>query len=382
MGKDSKIEWTHHSFNCWRGCEKVSAGCKNCYAETQAKRFPLMLGEWGSVDAGGTRVVASETQWKEPLKWDKAAKKLGERHRVFCASIADVFEDWQGPMLDHNGAQRFTDGGAWHFGDKVRALRIADVRQRLFSLIDATPNLDWLLLTKRPENIIRFMPGAGWVEPEVRSIPVRENVWFGTSVENQQTADERIPHLLNVPAKVRFLSCEPLLGPVELHLGSVTCDACGFRHGKFDTSYCIKCHARIYETGRTIRLIDLVIAGGESGHGARPMLPDWARSLRDQCTAAGVAFFMKQWGNYGPGSVSTTTGEPVFRQFASKQQWINKASTWINGGICLDADGKLLTNGADFDTAKYPVTVMHNRGKSEAGRILDGRTWDEFPEAR
>lgn len=182
MGKETTISWTHSTFNPWRGCQKVSPGCAHCYAETLSKRNPKVLGVWGP---DGTRVVASEAKWREPLAWDKAAREAGERHRVFCASLADVFEDRP---------------------------ELAAPRSRLLDLIRDTPSLDWLLLTKRPENIIRLWDD---VAPTGMEYPA-PNVWLGVSVEDQARADERVPQILAIPAAVRFLSCEPLLGSVDL----------------------------------------------------------------------------------------------------------------------------------------------------------------------
>lgn len=241
MASNSKIEWTTHTFNPWRGCTKVSAGCANCYAETMSKRNPKVLGIWGD---NGTRVVASESMWRWPVKWNQAAEKAGERHRVFCASLADVAEDRSDVEL---------------------------ARWRLKKIICETPHLDWLLLSKRPENYLRLFWGPeGWPS----------NVWVGTSVEDQQTADERIPHLLRVPAAVRFLSCEPLLGAINLtpHLEEIT-------HSD-ETSI------------ETMTLVDWVIVGGESGPGARPCDIAWIRSIIGQCKAAGVPCFVKQLGSY------------------------------------------------------------------------------------
>ncbi len=199
------------------------------------------------------------------------------------------------------------------------------------------------------------------------------NVWLGTSIEDQATADARIPHLLATPAAVRFVSAEPLLGSVDLtwHLtpkrwGIDFADEVG----------------PAAEWG-DVPALDWVIVGGESGHGARPMHPDWARSLRDQCVSAGVAFFFKQWGEWGAGSVNISTGERVFRAFPDFQTWVNKASTWVNGGICLDAKGRQCSIGADMmrarDEGAFPVTIMHRVGKKASGRFLDGRTWDQMP---
>lgn len=231
MGQDSKIEWTHHTFNPWWGCVKVSDGCTHCYAESFSKRYGHKI--WG-VDA--ERRFFGDKHWNEPLKWNREAEKAGERRRVFCASMADVFEN------RHD---------------------LHEPRARLFSLIKDTPMLDWLLLTKRPKNILDLLPQS-WA-----SLP--NNIWLGTTCENQEQADKRIPELLAVPAAIRFLSCEPLLGPVDLF--AVSKDPFGGIPG-----------------------IDWVIVGGESGHGARTMAEMWARDLRDQCLNAGVPFFMKQMG--------------------------------------------------------------------------------------
>lgn len=248
MGQDSKIQWTDHTFNPWRGCSKESAGCDNCYAETMSRRNPALLGVWGD---DGTRVLASESMWKEPLRWNAEAQKRGMRARVFCASLADVFE-W--PTNLEN------------------SIAVSGARGRLFRLIEATPWLDWLLLTKRPQNVMGTIPRA-W------EMCLPPNVWVGTSVENQAAADERIPHLLRIPARVRFLSCEPLLGAVDLSRWSMGC---------------LDAQA---DPMRVLRGPEWVIVGGESGGGARRMHLDWARSLVEQCAAAKVPVFVKQLGS-------------------------------------------------------------------------------------
>ncbi len=257
MSENSKIEWPHHTFNPWWGCTRVSAGCVNCYAATFARRFDV---QWGPQ---AQRRIASPDTWAKPLDWNRKAQRQGVRRRVFCASMADVFED----------------------RPELNAPRI-----QLFNLILETPHLDWLLLTKRIENVMTMIPAA-W------QTALPGNVWLGTTVENQAMADKRIPELLKVPSRIRFLSCEPLLGPVDLHF------------------------ERSFEEGgeQQYRMDGLhwVICGGESGHGARPMHPDWALDLMYQCFAASVPFFFKQW-----------------------------------GGV----------------------------NKKQAGRVLDGRTWDQVPE--
>lgn len=278
--KNSKIEWTDHTFNPWKGCTKVSKGCANCYAETLSEMNPQVLGEWGP---HGTRVLASESMWYQPVKWNKEAAETDVRKKVFCASLADVFEDWKGECKKPN--------------DQFSGMNLNDVRKRLFKLIEDTPNLDWLLLTKRPENILSMM----------KNFP--DNVWIGTSVEDQQTADYRIPHLLKVPAKIRFLSCEPLIGPVKLN-GHEIRKAVGLTEyydwltGNVTSSSDIFGGAPpAWEDrgdsflGHYEPRIHWVIVGGESGNNARLFHLDWADSIIQECKDAKVACFVKQLGD-------------------------------------------------------------------------------------
>lgn len=221
MGAYSKIEWTTHTFNPWWGCTKVSDGCKHCYAETLSKRYGHSV--WGP---GRARRLMSDAHWQLPLRWDRDACSHGVRPRVFCASMADIFEDEAPP------------------GEL----------ERLWGLIRQTPNLDWQLLTKRPEKIESKLPddwGDGYF-----------NVWLGTSVEDNR-ALHRIADLSRIDAAVRFLSLEPLIGPL---------------------------------TGLPLNRIDWVIVGGESGPGARPIDAEWVRDIRQECGLARVPFFFKQWG--------------------------------------------------------------------------------------
>lgn len=230
MGKNSRIEWTDHTFNPWWGCTKVSEACKNCYAEAWSKRVGQRI--WGPQ---AERRFFGERHWLEPLRWNADADARGKRRRVFCASMADVFED-----------RRSLD--IW--------------RRRLCELIEATPQLDWLLLTKRPEHVESFTPwGEIWPH----------NVWLGTTVENQEVADARLPYLSKIPAAVRFISAEPLRGPLAIQSWLRT-------------------------------TIDWVITGGESGPKARPSSPSWFRELLHQCITAGVPFHFKQWGDWMPGA--------------------------------------------------------------------------------
>lgn len=351
MSENSKIEWTDHTFNPWSGCTKISAGCQNCYAAgamPSARRFSV----WGDK---GTRVPASDDYWKLPARWNRAAEKDGVRRKVFCASMADVFEDREG--LD-----------VW--------------RSRLFSLIRETPHLDWQLLTKRPEVALRFWQNMS--ESQGDSLPVwtwPDNAWIGTSVENQEAADTRIPILLKIPAKVRFLSCEPLLGSldVEFWLADASDEVAD---GPF--------HQATQEDVTMARGIQWVIVGGESGSKARPMHPDWARSLRDQCVAAGVPYFFKQWGEWAPwlNEAHFTHGDKEKHPHA----WVDGKTgdhghAWLTDGDGLwsnwtgDPRGHDSPPNIDGESTLAPeIKVMGRVGKSVAGRELDGRTWDQVPE--
>jgi protein gp37 len=249
MAENSKIEWTDHTFNPWVGCTKVSPACDHCYAEGWARRTG-QSGLWA-----GERRRTSPSNWKQPYKWNNAAPLSGRRQRVFCASLADVFDN-QVPQ-------------EW--------------RADLFAMIRETPNLDWLLLTKRPQNIQKMLP-TDWGE----GYP---NVWLGTTVENRAEADRRVPVLLKTPAAIRFLSCEPLLEHVHLGYLQWPNETVGPRNGWSAILGCRWADGRLVER---VRPLDWVICGGESGPGARTLDPKWAESLRGQCEAGGVAFFMKQ----------------------------------------------------------------------------------------
>lgn len=350
MAENSLIGWTDHTFNGWRGCTKVSPGCANCYAETLSKRNPAVLGEWGP---GKPRVLAADAQWKLPLKWNQQPM-IGEdgkprRARVFCSSLADWLDD-EVPL---------------------------DWLERLLALIVNTPNLDWLLLTKRPENlwprlrkISNALKGSITLEQaQAKALAtaflygggtIMHNIWFGVTVENQAMAEKRIPQLLEVPAAVRFLSCEPLLGPVNLRDMSY-CPRCFDQAEPYTESdgglWCAACDRQMSgyvldpypENGRGV---NWVIAGGESGPGARPMHPDWARSLRSQCAEAGVPFFFKQWG-----------------------EWLPGADTAID-----------ILAGLSVHSPKYhfwPLGMggggMVKVGKKDAGHLLDGEVCQAFP---
>jgi protein gp37 len=295
MSENSKIEWTNHTFNPWWGCAKVSPGCDHCYAERDSGRFTPGRVLWG-VDA--ERREFGDKHWNEPRRWDKAAAAAGVRARVFCASMADVFD------------KNAPDGA----------------RERLWQLIKATPHLDWLLLTKRIGNAKGMLPA----DFNAANYP---NVWLGISVVNQEEADRDIKKLLLIPARLRWLSMEPLLGPVDLY-PSLGPSMVG---------------------GVDVPALDWVVLGGESGTHARPMHPAWARAVRDQCAAARVPFLYKQWGEWMP---TIHEGDKVLLKFPEGQPTGPKQPEFYEF-----ADGQ----------------GMARVGKRVAGRLLDDVQHDGYP---
>ena len=279
MGKASAIEWTDATFNPWWGCTRVSIGpkgaCVNCYADVWARRLGLNL--W---DRGVYRTFGAK-HWSEPLAWNKAAAPAGVRKRVFCASMADVF-DKDAP---------------------------AEERQRLWRLIEATPHLDWLLLTKRVGNVLRMLPPS-W------QAALPRNVWLGISVVTQEEVDRDVPKLLEIPATIRFLSCEPLMEPIS------------FRW----TAWAKRRPDGVLGHLDGLKGIDWVIVGGESGRQARPMVEFWASDIRHQCAEAGVPFFFKQ---------GSQKNWPAFKDFDSFPAEL-RVREWPNGerfSPASDGDG-------------------------------------------
>ena len=341
MAQDTKIEWCDHTFNPWEGCQKVGPGCDRCYAEKRNARFAGGTAiNWGP---GVPRRRTSASNWALPLRWNAQheafQRQHGRRQRVFCASLADVFDNAVDPQ--------------W--------------RADLFTLIAKTPHLDWLLLTKRIGNVRGMLADlAHGTDPDLSLLDMMPlpNVWIGATVVNQAEADREIPKLLEVPARVRFLSMEPLLGAVDLRLTN------GLVHG---------CDAADY-------LLDWVIVGGESGPGARPMHPDWACSLRDQCQAAGVPLLFKQWGEWLPiCQMSESEDRALWRSRVTAKPHEDQANLDdIYGRVCTIESSVMHLDGSVHHIVEpnaFPAGAMtiYRVGKKAAGRLLDGRTWDEVP---
>lgn len=337
MGDKTGIEWTDATWNPIRGCSRVSEGCRNCYAEIVASRFS---GEGmpyeGLIAKGGQwngNVHLVESALDQPMRWRKP-------RRIFVNSMSDLFHE--------------------NVPD--------DVIAQVFAVMARSKNHTFQLLTKRPQRmrdwLSRVANWGGWWTHD-GTAPAASyggtgiivghaqwplpNVWVGVSIEDQATADERIPLLLKTPAAVRWISAEPLLGSVDIRPWLRACYDASMRWLKGDDSRC---------SPADMPFLDWVVVGGESGAGARPMHPDWARSLRDHCVEAGVPFLFKQWGEWSPSVAGMwhypLTGMPDFPARAS---------------------GK---DTHDFGDGYGAVRI----GKKVAGRLLDGVTWDQYPAER
>lgn len=396
MGDRSAIEWCDSTFNPWTGCTKISPACDHCYAESWSKRAGSKVGRWG---AGAPRVRTSDANWRKPLGWDQMDVRIVDgvpmrftgsssyvgkppheihavpvhavrstkhsigvaippekwaaapkwRRRVFCASLADVFDNEVHPQ--------------W--------------RADLFALIRATPNLDWLLLTKRIGNASSMIADAISSLPrdaacgtgQSNHTPMAQwpwpNVWLGATICNQAEADRDIPKLLATPARVRFLSIEPMLGRVDL------CEALGMWWNQ-----AMGCFESLSDRFNP-RGLHWVIAGGESGPHARPSHPDCFRSLRDQCAAAGVPFLFKQWGEWWEAD-SDARDEDTGDHVSIDADGINGAELWDprTGSLVAIDGGRFTPETLPDDT---PARLMVRIGKKAAGRMLDGREHSEFP---
>jgi protein gp37 len=341
----SKIEWTQKTWNPVVGCDKVSAGCKNCYAMRMAyrlkhnpnKAIAKKYAETAYKTTGGSinwtgKINIDHNAFKEPVNNKKATV-------YFVNSMSDLF---------HEGVSFET---------------IIDV----FCVMSKTPWHTYQVLTKRAERMLEFMTNCAY-NPYGTPFEPLKNVWLGVSVEDQKAADERIPYLLEAPAAVRFLSCEPLLGPVDISSWFYPKEIIGTEVSNIEET----------EFSKLEQSVHWVIAGGESGPGARPMHPDWARSLRDQCHTAGVPFFFKQWGEYYTHYETIGNHKPHFKMYRSYEHFA--AKDWVNqGDRCISIDGRECNIGKDFMECSYPVAIMNKVGKKAAGRLLDGKLHDEYP---
>ena len=295
MGKITKIEWATASWNCFIGCSKVSPACDNCYAERWAHQYKR---DFNKV------VRAHSTTFNSPKTWARP-------ERIFVCSLSDFFHP-----------------------DILRADRHAAIH-----VMRDAPQHTYMLLTKRPENIKPMLLGTAWGD----KLP--DNVWVGVTAENQEQADKRIPVLLQVPARVRFVSCEPLLGPVDLSKYLVP-------RGTSLIANMIHPEKSIF-----IPALNWVIAGGESGAKARPSHPEWFRKLRDDCVAKSVAFMFKQWGEWS--ALEMPWAQEEISPLRKGQQWLN-----IDGGQGFHGAG---------------VYRMDRTGKAVSGRYLDGREHNGMP---
>mgnify|MGYP001250053064 CR=1 FL=1 len=346
MSENSAIEWCDATWNPVLGCAKVSEGCRGCYAIPQAwmKR---------SNPSATVREAYSGLVEKRPdgsLNWTGRVNLVPERlplpltwkrpKRIFVNSLSDLFHE--------SVPDEFID--------------------RVFATMAITDHT-FLVLTKRPHRMFSYLTNSlresaviEAMDDDYDAVPAGQwtwplpNVWVGTSTEDQRTADERIPHLLRVPAAVRFLSCEPLLGPINLHPWMGHWAGVDVVEGAP-----IAVGARLIPNPIRVPKIHWVICGGESGPKARPMHPDWARSLRDQCISAGVAFHFKQWGEWAP-TVVTPGGD-------------------LGGDLRRGHTRHLHGPGNPEGHFRKGDAYVSRVGKHNAGRELDGRTWDQFPSA-
>lgn len=377
------IEWTDRTWNPVTGCTKVSPGCNNCYAENIAHRF-----NGSKAFPNGFDVTLHDERIDQPYRWKKPA-------RVFVNSMSDLFHK------------------------DVPDLFITKV----FDVMEANPQHTFQVLTKRPARMRSFVqqreeqwreyaakfdgcpteamrnsPAAKWARERAATPPA--NIWLGVSVENQKWADIRIPALLETPAAVRFLSCEPLLGPIDL------CGPIVPGRGRPKLTYWLDGRpgwgpdqtddrGRVFQELAVGPRIDWVIVGGESGHGARAMHPDWARTIRDECVHSGVPFFFKQFGEWGPAPFIVRVCDPDAgwkgteeELAAAKADSEARGATHVHTGNWLEEDGEreywlheIGHKPWSLERVGLPegTAAIRRWGKKRAGRELDGRTWDEFP---
>lgn len=416
MAQNTEISWTHHTFNAWIGCDKVSPGCKYCYAEAD-------------MDTRRGRVRWGQGQPRSRTKTESQVRRWNRWVEQGLCGACGHTREWHREGPCHRVKGRSLTGKLCPCDGFVEKPRVFSASlsdwldeevpiewlQSLLTLIAETPHLTWLLLTKRPENWeTRIGDACAFDDPDGETDPPPgaclaadwlngdppPNVWLGVTVENQELADLRIPQLIEIPALVKFLSLEPLLGPVDLGrwIGDWDCHQCGERfwsdgiRGPGITSVdwldtgpstdaipvCPRCNyesldkedATIGEVEEEPLPFHWAIVGGESGKNARPMHPVWARDLREQCVSSRVAYHFKQWGAWRP-KLTGVAGEP---------EPLCTGGNWMT----MDHDGEVFElttpwNGRELDDSETQEVVMVRLGKRAAGRVLYGRTWDELP---
>jgi protein gp37 len=346
--KQHKISWLNipgyipATWNPIVGCNKTSPGCRECYAERMANRLagmPLQSYKYAPVITDGKwngKTFIDSFSIDKPSSWRKP-------HSIFVCSMGDLFHE---------------------------SLSFSDI-DTVYEIMAYNPQHIFIVLTKRPERALEYFR---WLGEKVKSIgfdsiPTRSenpldyiggpsHIWIGVTAENQEQADKRIPILLQIPSEIHFVSCEPLLGLLNLlkYLPVIA------GHDKFNRD----------------SQVDWVIVGGESGHNARAIHPYWVTSLKEQCNKSSTAFFFKQWGEWYTKWANIQNGEPVFKYYDSYLQFTQKY--WVNkGDCCIDMNGKICKTGGDMVNAQYPVAIMQFVGRNKSGRLLEEREFNEFP---
>jgi protein gp37 len=330
---NTRIEWTEKTWNPITGCTKISEGCKHCYAERMSKR---LAGRCGYDKDEPFKVTLHPDKLDEPLRWRKPSK-------IFVCSMGDLFHEdvpfsWITEVFDVMCSWRWPNKEAERLGEQEY-------------LVD--PKHTYMVLTKRPERVDQWLDWVGHYWPGDSPLNINleaehnfgQHIWLGVTAENQQRADERIPILLQIPAAKRFVSVEPMLGPVDL----TQIDIGGNVWINSLTGDCKSYHpyGGMWKINESKNKLDWIICGGETGPGARPMRSAWVISLRDQCQEAGTPFFFKSWG-----------------------EWVRPSQ------MPASTYREIEDYGNGIGIADVPLGV----GKKRSGRAIDGDEWNEYPE--
>jgi protein gp37 len=319
----SKIEWTNKTWNPIIGCSHASKGCDNCYAEKMAGRLSNMK--------------HTHSSYSKVVKWGQHPK----------TDMYYGLQKWNGQtkfvekrLIDPYGYKKGTMVFVCSMGDLFHETVKEEWIDKVFEVITETPNIIYQVLTKRPKKAYLYFSN--------KEVPY--NVWFGITAENQENLEARLPYLNKINADTRFVSFEPLLGPIDLF--------------KLDHEY-----------------INWIIVGGETGPKSRPTHPNWINSIVLFCTDLKVPLYFKSWGDYYTKSLIffNKKSAPMFRMFRSKTEWVNKAQTWVRGGKCVSLDGIQMNSGRDFNVCDYPVAIMDRVGKKKSGNTICGKKYEQFP---